>query len=44
MELRLAANRRSEALSGGVYAIVIILVVIEIHRPSAAHGALAFLS
>lgn len=43
-ETRLTARRRTnriEALSGGAFAIVATLLVLEIHRPAAESGKLA---
>ena len=40
-ELRLAETTRVEAFSDGVFAIVITLLVLEIHRPPAVPGKLA---
>lgn len=40
-DLKLADPGRLEALSDGVFAVIITLLVIEIHRPSAAPGQLA---
>jgi uncharacterized membrane protein len=39
-ELRLAETNRIEAFSDGVFAIIITLLVLEIHRPEAARGQL----
>jgi|SRR5579859_3758619 len=40
-ESNLAETARLEALSDGTFAIIITLLVLEIHRPAAAPGALA---
>ncbi|TYK57894.1 TMEM175 family protein [Pseudomonas synxantha] len=40
-DFRLAESNRVEAFSNAVYAIIITLLVLEIHRPDAAPGKLA---
>src|SRR5262249_7911541 len=40
-ESSMAETTRLEALSDGTFAIIITLLVLEIHRPSAAPGRLA---